>query len=124
MFRDRGNARGETAGKPDEHQLDRRRTEILGGEHFRMIDVERKLGLVLLLFAKTMETLHGRLAVCSVLPLAGRPPLELRGLGRCRQRFPWLLLPWVCSSLPVCRRASPESIHRYGHRPARYDPES
>ncbi len=57
MLRDRGNARGETAGKPDEHQLDRRRTEILGGEHFRMIDVERKLGLVLLLLAETVKPL-------------------------------------------------------------------
>ena len=53
-----------------------------------MIGLERRLGLVLLLLPEAEEALDVRLAVRAVLPLAGRPPRELRRLRRALQRLP------------------------------------
>ena len=61
--------------------------QILRREDLRVVRLERGLGLVLLLLAEAEETLNVRLAVRAVLPLAGRPPRELRGLGRALQRL-------------------------------------
>ena len=52
-----------------------------------MVGVERERRLVLLLRAQAEEALDGRVAVRAVHPLAGRAPLELRGLRRFGQRF-------------------------------------
>ena len=60
---------------------------ILGGEDLRVVGLERRLGLVRLLLAEAEEALDVRLAVGAVLPLAGRPPRELRRLGRALQRL-------------------------------------
>ena len=82
ILRDRGDASRQAACETDEHVFDRRRAEILGGEDFRMIGLERELGLVLLLLAEPMEALNLRLAVRAVLPFAGGPPRELGRLRR------------------------------------------
>jgi hypothetical protein len=53
-----------------------------------MIRLERELGLVLLLFAEPVKSLHRRVGVGAVFPFAGRPPLELGRLWRVLERFP------------------------------------
>src|SRR4051812_19330110 len=88
VLRDGGDAGGQAAREADEDELDRRGAEVLGGEDLRVVGVERELGLVLLVLAEAVELLDLRLAVGAVLPLAGRPPLELRGLGGVPERFP------------------------------------
>ena len=87
ILRDRGDAGRQAAREADEHVLDRRDAVILRREDLRMIGLERGLGLVLLLLAEPEEALDVRLAVRAVLPLAGRPPRELRRLRRALQRF-------------------------------------
>ena len=59
---------------------------VLGGEDLGVIGVERVPGAVALFLAETEEALDGRAAVGAVLPLTGRPPLELCRLGRIGQR--------------------------------------
>ena len=88
VLRDGGDACGEAAGEAHEHVLDRRRTVVLRGEDLRVVDVEAELGPVVLLLAEPEEALDGGVAVGAVLPLTGRSPLELGGLGRRGQRFP------------------------------------
>src|SRR5262249_1160175 len=72
----------------DEYELNRGRTVILGGKNLRVIGLEGKLTLVPLLISESMETLHGRSGVGTVLPLAGCAPGELGGLRCIFQRFP------------------------------------
>ena len=74
-------------GEADEDVLDRRDAVVLRREDLRVIRLERRLGLVLLLLAEAEEPVHVRPAVRAVLPLAGGPPRELRGLGRALERL-------------------------------------
>jgi hypothetical protein len=60
---------------------------IVGRENLRVIRVESKGGLVLLLAAEAVKTLDRGVAVRAVLPTAGCPPFEVGGFGRIRQRL-------------------------------------
>ena len=60
---------------------------VLGREELGMVGVEAELGLVALLVAEAEEALHRVAAVGAVHPLARRPPLELRRLGRGGERL-------------------------------------
>ena len=64
ILRDGGDAGRQAAREADEHVLDRRRAEILGGEDLRMIGLERELGLVLLLLAEPVEALRPWCLLC------------------------------------------------------------
>src|SRR6185295_10586480 len=72
---------------PDEDVLDGRDAAILRREHLRVIRLERSLGLVLLLLAEPEEPVDVRLAVRATLPLAARPPRELRRIRGALERL-------------------------------------
>src|SRR5205085_1429460 len=78
---DRGHARGQATGQAHEHELDGRRAVVLRGEDLGVVDVERVAGAVTLLLAEAEEALHGRAAVCPVLPLTRGSPFELAASG-------------------------------------------
>src|SRR5262245_1822927 len=86
-LRDSGDAAGETAREPGEHQFDRRRRKIVGGELLGMIGLDGEGLVAALLGAEAEEAVDLRAAVRAVDPVARRAPLELRGLRRLLQRF-------------------------------------
>src|SRR5690606_10126629 len=119
VLRDRRNAGREAAREPDEHELDRRRAEILGRKHFRVIRLERELGLVLVLLAEAVEALHGRAAVGTVAPLASGTPGEHRGFGRLLQRLArGQQRLYVDSVIDHCRSHVPSPDRRVGGLPS------
>ena len=78
-----------------------------------MIRLERGLGLVLLLLPEPEETLDVRLAVRAVLPLAGRPPRELRRLRRALQRLPRVQQRLDVDSVVDARHSHGEPLSMY-----------
>src|SRR5262249_39021062 len=85
MLGDRRDAGGQTAGKSDQDEFDRRGPFVLGGEHFGVVGIEGERGLAVLFLAQAVEAFDRRVAVRAVLPFAGRAPLELcslRGFGQ------------------------------------------
>src|SRR5438046_4858198 len=85
---DGGNPPRQAARQADEEVLDRRDAVVLGREDLGMVGFERPLFLVVVLLAEAEEALHLDLAVHAVLPLGGRAPGELGGLGRALQHLP------------------------------------
>ena len=80
-LRNGGDARREAARQAGEHDLDRRRRVVLGGEHLRVIGVDGEGLAARLLRPQPEEGADGRAAVRAVQPLAAGAPLELGGLG-------------------------------------------
>ena len=76
------NAGGEAACEAGQHDLDRRRRLVLGGEDLGMVGVDGELFLVRLLGAQPEEVLDGRAAVRSVDPFdTSTRHLKLRRAG-------------------------------------------
>src|SRR5262249_13667102 len=88
MLGDGGNAGCETAGKPDQHEFNRRCAIVLTGKDRRVIGIEFEFRLMGLFFAEPEKFLHGGMAVRAVDPFTGCTPFELGGLRRGRQRLP------------------------------------
>ena len=78
MLGNRGDTGGQTTCQSIEDVVDRRGTDVLGGEDFGVIGIEGKGLLPMLFFPKPIEALDGRVAVSAILPFAGRAPSELR----------------------------------------------
>jgi hypothetical protein len=78
----------EATRQADQHVLDGRGAVIFGGEDLRVIGIEGKAAPMRLLLTQTRETLDFGVAVGAVHPVAGGPPLELRGFRRSRQGLP------------------------------------
>src|SRR5262249_23612532 len=85
MLGDGRHARSQAACKACQHELDRSCTPIFRGENLRMVGLECKGSLVALLLSQTVKAQDAGAAVRAPNPLAGRPPGELRGLGRLPQ---------------------------------------
>src|SRR5215467_2484753 len=86
VLRDGRYTPGQAAGQADEEVLDRRDAVVLRREDLGVVRFERPLLVVALLLAEAEEALDLHRAVDAALPLGGRAPGELSGLGRGLQR--------------------------------------
>src|ERR1051326_6100582 len=81
VLRDRGDARGETAGERGQNGLNGCRGSVLRREALGMIRFEGERLAMALLLAKAREAFNGRAAEGAVDPIAAGAPGELGGLG-------------------------------------------
>src|SRR6185312_12649133 len=88
VLRDGRHARRQAARQADDEVLDRRDAVVGGREDLGVVSLEGRLLQVVALLAEAEEALDLDLAMHAVLPLGGRAPGELGGLGRALQHLP------------------------------------